>query len=479
MKIYDEVTIDMNPESSTYGEHLSEESHDYSGPMALCGKRTHKYKISKYHRGNPGIQAFARKDQGYRHPRQTPYGFEDIGYGTPTAKNVALPVPSGGKIRGERVRPGDFGGQTKKRFPTRYPRAKKILRAASDYGRKFGEEGGWYPTYKDVAYGAPTRTLISPSDDPGVGAFMSLQDAMQQIGGKQQPDVDFAQAGPQAQAPESWLQAGGAAGPLMLKESLGELKDAQTAIDEAGVTYYDEMERLEDLSTEAKSERSKSKFGEAENRMGLLRGELPKAEQRQADIGATGMAYSAPAELRAQEAKEEDESGLRDVVMSERDIQDKYRQRREDIGVERDEAQDVWDEATRTYGESLRDMIGGAEGSIQDMQDWVDSFAGRHRQFGEDLESERSGNYKQGYKWKNVSDRARMVGRNWGGVSPQGGWWTESGPVVPEQQSADAMLASANAFNTYLSGLGGTDFDEWFGNPLAPGIGPEEESSPT
>ena len=61
MKIYDEVTIDMNPESSTYGEHLSEESHDYSGPMALCGKRTHKYKISKYNRGNPGTQAFARK----------------------------------------------------------------------------------------------------------------------------------------------------------------------------------------------------------------------------------------------------------------------------------------------------------------------------------------------------------------------------------------------------------------------------------
>ena len=34
MKIYNEVTIDMNPESSTYGKHLSEDSYDYDGPLA-------------------------------------------------------------------------------------------------------------------------------------------------------------------------------------------------------------------------------------------------------------------------------------------------------------------------------------------------------------------------------------------------------------------------------------------------------------
>lgn len=37
MKIYEEVVIDMNPESSTYGEHLSEESYDYEGDIALAG----------------------------------------------------------------------------------------------------------------------------------------------------------------------------------------------------------------------------------------------------------------------------------------------------------------------------------------------------------------------------------------------------------------------------------------------------------
>ena len=36
MRIYTEVVIDMNPDSSTYGEHLSEESHEYNGDMALC-----------------------------------------------------------------------------------------------------------------------------------------------------------------------------------------------------------------------------------------------------------------------------------------------------------------------------------------------------------------------------------------------------------------------------------------------------------
>ena len=37
MKIYNEVTIDMNPESDTYGKHLSEDSCNYTGDIALCG----------------------------------------------------------------------------------------------------------------------------------------------------------------------------------------------------------------------------------------------------------------------------------------------------------------------------------------------------------------------------------------------------------------------------------------------------------
>ena len=36
MKIYTEVNIDMNPESSSYGEHLHEESFEYDGPIGAC-----------------------------------------------------------------------------------------------------------------------------------------------------------------------------------------------------------------------------------------------------------------------------------------------------------------------------------------------------------------------------------------------------------------------------------------------------------
>jgi hypothetical protein len=35
MKIYNEISIDMNPESSSYGETLHEDSFDYEGPMVL------------------------------------------------------------------------------------------------------------------------------------------------------------------------------------------------------------------------------------------------------------------------------------------------------------------------------------------------------------------------------------------------------------------------------------------------------------
>lgn len=38
MKIYREVTIDMNPESSSYEKHLSEDSYNYNGPLDLAGK---------------------------------------------------------------------------------------------------------------------------------------------------------------------------------------------------------------------------------------------------------------------------------------------------------------------------------------------------------------------------------------------------------------------------------------------------------
>ena len=36
MKIYNEIVIDMNPESSSYGDTLYEDSFEYSGPMALA-----------------------------------------------------------------------------------------------------------------------------------------------------------------------------------------------------------------------------------------------------------------------------------------------------------------------------------------------------------------------------------------------------------------------------------------------------------
>ena len=39
MKIYNEVVIDMNPESSSYGETLHEDSYEYQGDMMLCGER--------------------------------------------------------------------------------------------------------------------------------------------------------------------------------------------------------------------------------------------------------------------------------------------------------------------------------------------------------------------------------------------------------------------------------------------------------
>ena len=42
-KIYNEVVIDMNPESDSYGETLHEDSFEYDGPMALAVSLRHDY----------------------------------------------------------------------------------------------------------------------------------------------------------------------------------------------------------------------------------------------------------------------------------------------------------------------------------------------------------------------------------------------------------------------------------------------------
>ena len=42
MKIYDEITIDMNPESETYAQVLSEDSYNYEGEVHECKKAWNK-----------------------------------------------------------------------------------------------------------------------------------------------------------------------------------------------------------------------------------------------------------------------------------------------------------------------------------------------------------------------------------------------------------------------------------------------------
>ena len=60
MKIYNEIVIDMNPESSSYRETLHEDSFEYDGPMALCS-----HIVGQPHEGD--MVSVVNPDGGYWH----------------------------------------------------------------------------------------------------------------------------------------------------------------------------------------------------------------------------------------------------------------------------------------------------------------------------------------------------------------------------------------------------------------------------
>ena len=73
MKIYEEVSIDMNPESSSYGEHLSEDSYEYGGELILLqdddykvptGQLTYEQLEELWGQGDNAVKEYLSQEYG-------------------------------------------------------------------------------------------------------------------------------------------------------------------------------------------------------------------------------------------------------------------------------------------------------------------------------------------------------------------------------------------------------------------------------
>ena len=265
MKIYDEVTIDMNPESSTYGKHLSEESHEYNGDVALCGGGPafgkHSVDFPSNLAGTPGISAFASPDRSvgraHSYPQSLDLGLPEAAHSYGHDRRLSQEsLPNVGQLK-----PGGFDQyETKKRHwyggTKSYPRRTAIINRAEEINRKFGEPGGWYDQYLTKGFTDPLTTIAGPNTDYGKGAFVPLRQMLEDVAPAEaavQSDFDWdALPAP----PSEWGTLGGdiSKGPLVAKSTKGAAEQAtedvgraKSDLVKAEGDYKDELKRIEDF----------------------------------------------------------------------------------------------------------------------------------------------------------------------------------------------------------------------------------------
>ena len=309
-----------------------------------------------------------------------------------------------------------------------------------------------------------------------MSAFTTLKEAIQQNTPTQLSNMDFSQM--PGQAPTEWTGAGGVGGsPLIMKTQMGDLSDALADLDQAGTDYYKEEDRLEGLKDEAGVARDIAKENILRERQAFLRGTLPESEARDAAIAQTGMAYSGPAQRRAEIQQLDDKKTLSDIVMDERAVSRDFKESMEDIKGEEEQMETDWTDATEQYGTNLREMTSSAAQNLQTIMDWVNTtLPGQHQQYGADLKgTQEQGNWTDVYKWRDVG-RGFMPQRTKHlpteqysniGYKPQGGYFspTETLPMIPEGR---AITQSMSDFNRWLDTQGSAQIAQAFGLPSKP-----------
>ena len=449
MKIYNEVVIDMNPDSPTYGEHLSEDSYKYNGDIALCCGD-----IETELTGDPQPGYAAAKFEGHKHPSVIPgtytAGFADVVGGTPggeTIKGISIPTADPGYYQpggegGERSKGALHGGQSKK-----YRARAWEDDVAQAYTDKF--HAGWYEPYLKTQFQQPfeavTKDKFQTLEQAGLGDLSSI------------PGFGGIKRGVTSAGGYSGL----AGSPIIQKGSKVAAEDLEKEYRTQETAYQDEMDRLDEDKALAELVKAESMSDVDRQRLELVRRDLPQAEQLQSNIAKTGMAYSGPAAKRNLAETLERDKALGDFIREKRGIQSDYEGNISKITTGREQAETDFDIAKDEFGQGIRGLVDSASGELQTMLDTMKQFYEGHEQVGEALHPSEEGGY-----WKTPHDDLKMGYDSfggWGGPltdivgkggddAPTGGYFAESETsALPGYDQLYQNIVAAQDFSDWLS----------------------------
>ena len=482
MKIYNEIMIDMNPESSDYKKVVSEDSFEYGGDIALCGGssdiwsgKTIKHNIAGQ-TGSPGVAAFASKDRGYMHPSVVPYsaGFQGLA-GHPgtqtsgesltglTSMNPAV-IGAGHAVANQSSwspTHGSYGALS----PSDRPRGEAYDKATTAYSQAFGTpETGYYDTYKQKVFGDPvTSGIVSPGGT--AGSLLTPLSSIPQVGGQDiipsdlidQYGGDFGFAGSEITE------------PYILKSQTGQLGSAAEAYEDAFGEYGTEMDLLEREEGLAKQGKKEEMRGLSLQRQEDLKPYLSEEEQRQANISATGMAYSGPAERRGALERGQTTTGLKDITLQKRGVEEDYQKTMEDIRLGKEDVTGTYEAAQTDYGDVLQQLVQSGESEMTSAYGWMDDLVTAHEGIASGMEAgyQTPGISESGYRMRGVQEKAPHVGKQTYGA-PVGGWYGEregGGTIHPALERGRGQLSAVKQFQDWLTTLSGGTIGSYLPTP--------------
>lgn len=527
MKIYNEVTIDMNPESITYGKHTSENSYEYKGNVDLCCGGTAKLRLKDtglggQEKGSLGYQAWGL-GAGHGTSDVNPFGGTRMvhpetlpGFFDSEAGRLSGVEAIGGRDVGSTIAPfnpvqaATTGGS--KSFlgigvGSRATPQGNLAAEAQRYGSQF--KGRYYDPYIQTAITDPAKEALQAYTMTAQEKFGSAmpQGIMEgytgpkgQFGYNNQIIVGGQTAGPAAADARTALEVGAAGYEADMR---------MAAMDRASIGRQ-EAELEEDLITaeedkEAGLEQAQLNRETARKKIATARaGELPTGfgvQKAYAPMAKSGFAASGPIQAQIAAGEEKTIDKLRQSAVAGRLDERKYQDtiaRLEEGFLDKQKATErgregfaeqramlaekekgyrqAFDATKREYGQDLRSLADQASSELTDVGTWIQGLTKGHEAFGRALESKSElPGISYGYKLRSqgLKDTVGTTAYN----APGGGWFSESqthGGISGAIQDLDA----ARSFGDYLGKqtvdqiLGAEFGEDWKGkDPSQLGIG--------
>lgn len=417
MKIYNEVTIDMNPESDDYGKHLHEDSIEYEGEVALCGSKPKPINF-KGMDAQPGIQAAGLP--GGKFPSQLPSNWAgtlgDIHQGEFNPGGVVLGGPKAVDVKAADKSGERWHGMSNVSKP------KEFKDSVTAYSEDFKSK--WYDPYVKATIEKPLEGIRKKGFEEMTMANTGLtQEVLDML-----PKIGSISGGLNA------MQQG----KLLMPKNVGsELRrstqDFETAVAERDFNVDKYETDLANFGTEkekAEKLRLDERRASARERAGMAGGVLGAEEAIRASGAFSGIETSGPRESFISAERGSGQEAFIQSSQADRKTEQEYTKEIEAIDRDTSATQDLldkeisdFDTITKTgYGRDVADALSAGAGGVDELLESTKLLLDTHQQYGASpgLTATNPSN------WKNFESRKNITGYS-GFSSPSQGWFSGSG----------------------------------------------------